>query len=377
MTETTWFKSIEGAQCLFAIDANVKTNGKKLLTNNDTPVVLEYLEDTGGTGAIESLIRSENYNNLIEERSFHLDYVRPVFENTIELPNEFTLFLKVRMLDSTIFLYSESSFFLALTSGSSTSIYNSAWRISHYISPNKVEGGLFNSRLYTAVLKGNISEKNVYLIANGSSEKIPEDSEAFEDVFKENITAIGSSPSSSWKPSAKILAFGLFDKVLTEDDIDVMSSAVDTEFYREIPILEGGMQHYKEYTKTDSRKSFVSDNKFFITYSVSEPENNFLKKFLSFSNISSPLESFDVSPYTKKQSLSIKDYVYEEGVPISTELFLYEIETGVLIETTKSDTKGFFQFENLDPDFSYIVRASDYKNQYSSITKDYLEYVKK
>ena len=67
----------------------------------------------------------------------------------------------------------------------------------------------------------------------------------------------------------------------------------------------------------------------------------------------------------------IGDHVYEEDQPIVTKLYLLVRNTGELVETTYSNTDGYFEFHNIDKTLEYVVISPHLQHQFNSIIKDY------
>ena len=68
---------------------------------------------------------------------------------------------------------------------------------------------------------------------------------------------------------------------------------------------------------------------------------------------------------------TISDYIFKEGVPISTLVFLYERKGGVLVAKSYSDENGYFEFKDVNADLEYVVTSNDTTYQFKSVIKNY------
>lgn len=183
-----------------------------------------------------------------------------------------------------------------------------------------------------------------------------------------NIPALGyiGYNSSTWIPQVDIVAYGAFDKYLSDVELSQVIEKAKKDAQSEI---------------SASFLPFYSMRSSILTYDVTynyhlETLNKVVNKLdhdrsnynLNINKIDNYLKSLNL---LYQHVIEITDIVMEESIPVSVKLYLYEKYSGVLIKTTLSDRKGRFTFTALNPNLDYIVTAHDPKLQFQSIIKNY------
>lgn len=362
---------IPGKDCIFAFDSTSEIAENKLkFSNNNQRFVNFYNGLNESTAGYTSGEIYEN-NTLKTYKSLNIKNTNLIFDTPIELPSTFTFILKCTLRTSSTFLSNSGvDYGLAFGTGDRGNSTDGYWRIKGFESgtdtpPEDVKRNMKNG-LHTVILKGDLDLREVYLITDFGTYQIPESSDAFNYFLKnQTYTTLGDSHTSTyWRTNTDIIAYGLFKGILSDEQIRQVLNKVESQFY--VP-FDQKFKVFEEGFSTDisslGLKSLSSPALTYITGSISREPT--LKTYLN------TLENVQTQNILFRNLKTISDTVLEENVPVVTTLFLHERHTGVLLKTTKSDKQGFFCFRDLDANLEYIIRASDDKYQYKSISKDY------
>ena len=390
-----WSKIKPDSECLFAIDSNSVLEADKLFFTNKPSRYLTFLKSKNRTriGTVRGQISQEG--GLVKEyKALKIDRTNLLFDYPLQLPNNFTIILKCTVNTSSKFLSNNGSDFgPAYKVDPNSSIpEEGSWVLEGFRPDTTILGNQrFEQRydLQTVILSGSIDSKNVYIETNYGKELIPANSESFRTfLVSQSLSTVGAGVGEpSWSLHADIIAFGVFSSILTEEEIEDILLEVDKDFL--IGYVNTGRnyktpQDYlhqgyfnikdKNYLDLEQHKipflgglSFKPDT-LFTNLKRGDPEEVLPILGVSLSDKISSLESLSV---LYRNMFSIRDIVLKEEYPIKTKLYLYEKNQGSLIKVTVSDQEGVFQFNNLNPELEYIVRASDNSYQFKSILKDY------
>ena len=373
----SWW-SIYNNTCLFAIDNNsgIYYNGTLLITSNGSLLNSEAKVPDKITKNITSGVTYKNFtiqhDYVYTYKSISFKKLNLIFNNPITLPNEFTLILKCKVNTRSVFLNKSLTVDNAgpVFEGpnyTNSSQYRFNWRISNFQTGNDYAEEvrkLDNPYIDTLIIKGNLSNRNVSFITSYGTYVVPSNSSAFTTFLQtqtyEVIGYLTSNPD--WSVDADIIAYGLFNKEFSTDQINTMLSKIDEEF-----LTSKIKTHYQ------SLNIFK-----FLTFNIS---STLIPINLSGVNYIKPVKVMDIplqlvdKVYIKDLMITdihaIKDYVYKENIGVRTTLFLYERESGELIYKTESDDTGYFEFNNLDKNLEYVVTSNDKTHQFKSIIKNY------
>lgn len=374
-----WWKTPLNCHCIFAIDNNSKVFKNKISFSNDTNRFLSFVNgDDKVTKSFTSGLISKDfvYKQPMEVfiyKSLNIDKTGLLFDNPITLPNNFTMILRCSVRDNSVLLANPIGVH-GLTFGTSTGESDRLWRVEGYVTGSNylanIKNRAFDNELQTVVIKGDISLKNVSIYTDYGEYKVPIESPAFQSFLRvQTYTSIGYTPSDTyWRPDVNLVLYGLFDKELTEEEVNILLETSDTQFL------------YKRNLTKNSRLNmyqslYIGFNKTTSQFSPLKMLLNTLYKTSSNHTISRSVFGLVNKTYASsmlyKNVTSIVDIVLEEGTPIRTTLYLHEKNTNALLKTTTSDLTGTFNFYNLSPEFEYIVTANDPKYQFQSIIKNY------
>ena len=400
----SWFE-IPEVNCLFALDYNseISENGKYIhLSNNNTKRLysqgyLKGLVSKEEIKAFESLdffLDHLNYN-IYKTLSFYKQNF--IFEEPIKYPtdstNEFTFVLKQRLRSSTKFLSEtelvQGKYGLSFTSTSSSDSYDDMWRFIDFeaITPGIKE--TFPPRVQrrpnyglvfdTVILRVNLNIGKGDLITTYGTFELPSSIINSPSALwtAPSFNMIGA-PDPAWKTDSDIVAYGFFDKALSDLQLESMLADINSELRlknlnsktRSGFLLKPVILDYNRHAKITN---FL--NKIKIQNSI------IVKKIFTDLEIDSPtVYSFISYPSEKvftsvnvydKTLISIKDQIFEENEPVRTKLYLYEKYSGSLLSTCYSTSDGFFEFRGLEESLEYVVTSYDKKYQFNSIIKDY------
>lgn len=365
----SWY-DIENVNCIFALDYNSEIdeiNSKIKFTNDNTRVLTAHNPELNSVK--KEIIKSYeiiNYSyseptNISEYKTLRLNKKMFNFDVPVELTNEFTLIIKCRVNTPSLILSATGEGLnhgpaFEATPLSSDSIYWYSWRIHSYQSgqdypyESRLKGS--SGTIVTMILKGNLGLKNVQMITNYGTYTIPTNSNSFNYFLKPQLLEVLGYVYSdlTWLPNINIVAYGLFDKELSETQVSTLLDTVDSDF----------LISKKDLNLKSNKKELLNFYKF---YKPQKLENTFRTEIFESEHI---IEDTSIKKYT-----SIKDYVFEENTPVITTLFLLERQTGRLVAKTTSNSNGYFEFININIDLEYIVVTPDKKYQYKSILKDY------
>lgn len=378
-----WWEGYSGINCTFAIDFNSVVTDDKVFFSNDSSKFLSFLNgQSKAKNASTKGFELENFTfknvDINQYKSLNISDTDLAFSEPQPIENEFTLILKCRVNQSTVFLCNTTSdygptFGVGLHNNTvSTGSDDWVWSCSGFLPPDKSPNkSVFDIK--TLVIKGNMSSKEVYFYTEYGTIQVPKNSTAFTTGFliPRTYSTVGYKiPDGRWRVNSDIIAYGIFDGILSDSQVENLKNSIDSEFKLNIiktKVLEEDfysqpiMLRDKFKTRIENLKTL--EERFQATKSV----RTFIKETVLDAE-KGQMYSYNI---LYKNTKSITDIVLEEGVPVVTKLYLYERHTGQLIKVTSSNSLGVFSFLDLEVDLEYIVRASDSKYQFHSIIKDY------
>lgn len=390
-----WSKIKPESECLFALDSNSVIEEDKIFFTNKPSRFLTFLGPKKRTrvGVVKGQVSREG-GAIKEFKALKIDRTNLLFDYPLQLPNNFTIILKCTVNTSSKFLSNNGTDFgPAYKVDPNSSIpEEGSWILEGFRSDSTVLGNKrFEERydLQTVILSGSIDSKSVYIKTNYGKELIPANSESYRTfLVSQSLSTVGAGAGEpSWGLHADIIAFGVFSSVLTEEEIQDVLLEIDKDFligYAATELNNKPPQTYipqgyfnikdKNYLDLDQHEipslemlHFKPDT-LFTNLKRGSPVEVFPIQGTSLSEKISSIDSFSV---LYRNMFSIQDIVLKEEYPVKTKLYLYEKNQGSLIKVTVSDQEGVFQFNNLNPELEYIVRASDNSYQFKSILKDY------
>lgn len=373
-----WWNIIPNASCVFAIDYDIvidNDSGAVGLSNNSDNFL--FVENYEINKVQKSNIVGYTENNFIPYyndklwvyKCLNLYKKNLIFRTPINIPEQFTMILKTKVISKSVFLNTTSSD----TSGhglvfegpdvSNSSDFRYNWRLPGYnsglnYSESFRKGGL--GAIETVILKGNLLTQDVTLITDYGVYTVPKSASAFTNFFNKQLNILGYTRASDFSPDANIVAYGLFNKEFNSDELSIVLNKIDENFL--IKKLDINLSEFKTYEYSNIN---IKSNRI----NIGEKSTMFYK---TINKINLTLENdIYISNLKIKNVSNIKDYVYKENVGVRTNLFLYERESGELIYKTESDDTGYFEFNNLDKNLEYVVTSNDKKHQFKSIIKNY------
>lgn len=375
-----WWEITSNCNCIFSIDSESIVTPKTITYSSNSLKLLTAIDGDNliSVGKTSGLIY-KNYKHQVPitsyfYKSLNIKQTNLLFKTPILLPNEFTFIMKAVIYSSSLWLSNAGTNY-GLTFGIGTGTTDSHWRIDGYETgadyPKALQDTMNTGNVHTVILKGNLAAKEVDFVTEYGTYRVPMESTSFQKFLQsQTYSTLGYNTGVPWRPHADVIAYGLFDKVFTQEEQDLVLKTIDTQFLiKEIPTYKSYLPWVELY-KT----------------SVQSTLSNFKPLEDVVLNIKFSSKRFNYSPVLKnspeiskiktedllyKNYEEIFDIVLEEGLPVQTKLYLYEKETGYLIKTTISDKSGNFSFHNLKKEFEYIVTANDPKYQFQSIIKNY------
>lgn len=378
-----WWEIPQNCNCTFALDATSKATSTKVFFAND-PLRYLTLESTTNrvyntvtTGLIHKNLKNEKPLNTHTYKSITVAKTNLVYDTPLLLPDNFTIVLKCKLKQSSVLMSNGGSYHgLTLGLGQYDQTDEGFWRIHGFNAGSEIYTKaqlvpFTGNYIQTVVLKGSISGRDITFKTDYGSFKIPVSSSTFTTGYLQNRTYshMGYSTSENWKPNLDIIAYGVFDNILSaEEEANVFAAIEDQFFISKHPFsFNSNLKYIKENFKipkeTLKPKLFLKDNFLEISEPV-EIFGNIVNKDIIKSNVITQQVLYSVFE-------NIHDVVLEEGIPVQVKLFLYERNTGVLIKTTMSNREGVFSFLNLNKDLEYFITANDNKYQFQSVVKNY------
>lgn len=383
----SWY-DIPGVNCVFSLDHNSRLNSSsasRVYYSNDVNRYLNVSSPSTTKVRKEFLTGMEIKNfdlsgSLVKSYlTLRLQNAFMTFQTPPKIPEEFTIFLKTKLNGPSIFLSSSDSesygpCFNYETLGQNDSFWYT-WRLAGYASgqnysPSLRETG--KNSISTLILKGSWVTKEALMITDYGTYTLNEETSnlfSSRSMFRDvPLLQMGYSSSGTWDPNANIVAYGLFDKDLSLEQLDKVIKDVDNEFLfsdETIKLNNSGIKldfSFKNYFK----KTSVYASNLHLT-----SKTKILKPFNIDYKTSSFVPEIPQTDIESPKRIDLKDFVYEEEVPVQTDLYLLERHSGQILKRTRSDTKGFFEFKSLDPELEYIIISPDVKYQYKSVIKDY------
>ena len=294
----------------------------------------------------------------------------------IKIPREFTMILKVKLYTSSTFLSNNGSNYGLIYGTGASEASDGLWRMYGYTSPQgnrnlqqRLKEDLPN--IFDVVLKGNAVTKSCTLSINGTTHVIPPSSGLFDNFLKPDYSfaTIGDSyGNTTWVPNADVIAYGLFDSEMSEEQLEQVFLNIDLQFKKTSVDRASKVFNILPIEPRKYKNTYGDYTTQLIEILKEKPITDYNKKFLYSLNI---LKGGTVYNVLYKNVHDIVDQVLEEGVPVAVKLYLYHKATGQLVKTTISSNSGWFSFYDLDEEQEYIVSASDNKKQFKSIIKDY------
>lgn len=376
-----WWEIPGNNTCLFALDYNSDFTKNSLFFSNNS----NYLTTLNGDNLLSKTIVSGytalNLKRILPIRvdsykSLKIDKTNLLFNTPLFLPNNFTIILKAKINGSSLLMSNNGdSYGLTFGTGEYNAASDSAWRIDGFRPEGnftKLEFDAVNKGyIQTVVLRGDIANKQVEFITDYGTFTVPQESTAFQKfLVSQTYTTLGYQHThTSWRPDLDIIAYGLFNKILTDEELDNLFTSVDNTFQIKSVVTHIETDVELKFSKTSHISSTFFENPHNVLLNIS-----YINKHISYAPKISP--GFDLLPLYTGDVLyedleHIVDVVLEEGVPVQVKLYLYEKETGSLLKTTVSDKQGNFSFLNLKKAFEYIVTANDPKYQFQSVIKNY------
>ena len=376
-----WWEVPQNCECLFALDTtSTYTSTRVFFANNNNRFLTNY---SGVNKAYASVTSGWKYKNLnitlpLKKhiyKSLTFNDVNMIFDSPMLLPNEFTILLKCRVNMTTVFLSNNGQDYGMVfgTDGNSSPI----WHIKDFVTDTleytrqQFDSAKFDN-IQTIILKGNLANKDVTFKTDYGLYRVPKDSPAFNSFLKsQTYTTLGHThTSTAHSLKVDIIAYGLFNKVISDEEEIQVDSTIDDNFLLPSKNIEFKNNIREHKTLLENIMASLS----FINLEMKNSLKNVYPKETRPFTTNFKLFEHEIKSAAKlyKNLKNISDIVLEEGLPAKqVTVFLNERNSGILLKTTKSDEKGEFSFYNLSSDLEYTVTANDSKYQFGSIIKNY------
>lgn len=378
-----WWEIPQNCDCLFALDSKsiLEDSGSKINFSNpssnffNTIGLVKNKVTQSNCHGFEVKDYLVNYNKLFKFSSLKLNDVVLTFKNPEPLITSRTWVLKCVVNGTTKLSSGEensTNYGLTFAVGREyNDIHNYNWRVigtntAQNLTIDNRKKLPYNSVIHTVVLKVDV-ETGVQSIESNLGTVIGNNDGVGLDI-NYVLKYIGYPSQPYTNPKVDIVAFGLFDKILSQEELTQVFEKIDTQFKNSADTLESKFKAYEGILLVDKEDMTApfKNEAYFGSYTIN--------KNMPQANINIDINIYNdhyIVHALYKNLKEIEDVVLEEGVPTSTKLFLYERKTGFLIKTTTSDINGFFKFYNLNENNEYLVTSNDNKYQFQSIIKNY------
>ena len=368
-----WYNVLPGVNCVFAMDYDCPVNYNGTIVNytNDNSKVLTALD-----GLVNKVYKTEfraykvkEYRYLLDTiykyKALRLDKVNFRAPDPIILPENCTVIFVGKVESSSIFMSRENRYNHGLCIDNHTNENSRhSWRIDSAIfrSPHKrteKDSTRFGTYVDTVILKGNKFTTNVECITSYGT--IKHNSNKYINQQAPNFSIIGFQ-DNLYKPDAYIVAYGVFDKQLSQEEIDTVLEKIDEQF-----LVSSSSSSSSSITVQKLSKYEVDLNSYLGTPNMLELKSHKVVEGSVLVDTEYYIKDININEYGE-----IKDYIYEEEEPTATKLFLIDRETGKYIATTFSNSNGYFEFKSIDKSREYLVVAPHLNYQFRAIVKDYI-----
>lgn len=371
-----WWEIPQNCNCLFALDSDstIDNSTRRLYFSNKVPLN-NYINLPGVSLDKVSKVTTSGLQKglFVHYKALRVDKIILEINTTISIPEETTWILVVKPL---------SKFSSLASAPNGTGNRGFEFRYDY---GGTRQGWTFNStfvkepvkqsdlqKFQTGIHKVDISTSRLLKTFKVNTNYGTDIVESSPGSFFSETNSFGnmrelkylSYNTSTWLPEVDIIAYGAFDKLLTEEELTEIYASIEASYIQSETgiILLKPLSYSRGFNMQIDR---VLKNP---AYQLKVRENITQRLLKNSSIISLPVRSLQV---LYKNLENISDVVLEEGVPVSVKLYLHEKNTGKLIKTTVSSLSGVFNFFNLKAELEYVVTAHDNKYQFQSIIKNY------
>lgn len=380
-----WWEIPQNCNCLFALDSEsqINSDGSVLNFSNTSD---NFLTARGGVkGRIfknkRMGFKAANHKNKLDSMYIYntlaIADTNLIFNTPINTTENSTWFLKCILRGKSILSQGDATitYGLLYEHNRSDYEYSRSWTTHNFSTPtlSVEERQTSGDTIHNVVISHDTSAREaIFLTDYGIFTKPVSPVEYFSNQFGSvhDVKMIGYSGGDEWSPKIDIIAYGLFDKVLSKEEIEAMFLQAEdsykvsekyTSFTSTIDIdlsgttLNTNLIKLKDLSSMNNLKNIHTPETGDLTISLDQTPSELRILQMLYSNIK-----------------NISDIILEEGIPaVKVKIFLFERNSGILLKTTESNSEGLFTFTNLNEDLEYLVTANDNKYQFSSIIKNY------
>lgn len=366
-----WYNAIPGVNCVFAMDYDcpVNYNGTVVNYTNDNSKTLTALD-----GLVNKVYKTEfsaykvkGYRYLLDTiykyKALRLDNINFRAPAPIILPENCTVIFVGKVESSSVFMSRENRYNHGLSiDNHNDGNYRHSWRIDSAIfrSPHNItekDSTKFGTYVDTVILKGNKFTTNVECITSYGTFK--HNSNGYINQQAPHFSIIGYQ-ENTFRPNAYVVAYGVFDKQLSQEEIDTVLEKIDEQFLVSSSSSSG-------ITVQKLSKYEVDLDSYLGTPNMLDIKSHKVLEGSVLIDTEHYIKDININEYGE-----IKDHVYEEEEPTATKLFLIDRDTGKHIATTFSNSNGYFEFKSIDKSREYLVVAPHLNYQFRAIVKDYI-----
>ena len=366
-----WYNILPGVNCVFAMDYDCPVNYNGTIVNytNDNSKTLTALD-----GLVNKVYKTEfsaykvkEYRYLLDTiykyKALRLDNINFRAPDPIILPENCTIIFVGKVESSSVFMSREDGYNNGLCiDNHNNENYRRSWGVDSAVfkslhNMTEKDSTRLGTYVDTVILKGNKFTTNVECITSYGT--IKHNSNGYINQQAPHFSIIGYQDNTN-KPDAYIVAYGVFDKQLSQEEIDTVLEKIDEQFLVSSSSSSSiTIQKLSEYE--------VDLDSYLGTSNIVELKSHKVIEGSVLIDTEYYLKDININEYGE-----IKDYIYEEEEPTATKLFLIDRDTGKHIATTFSNSNGYFEFKSIDKSREYLVVAPHLNYQFRAIVKDYI-----
>ena len=368
-----WYNILPGVNCVFAMDYDcpVNYNGTIINYTNNNSKTLTALD-----GLVNKAYKTEfsaykvkEYRYLLDTiykyKALRLDNINFRAPDPIVLPENCTIIFVGKVESSSVFMGREEIYNWGLRiDNSNNEDYRHSWRVDSAVFKSlhnitEKDSTRFGTYVDTVILKGNKFTTNVECITSYGT--IKHNSNKYISQQVPHYSIIGYK-DNIYRPDAYIVAYGIFDKQLSQEEIDTVLGKIDEQF-----LVSSSSSSSSSITVQKLSEYEVDLDSYLGTPNMVEIKSHKVVEGSALIDTEYYIKDININEYGE-----IKDYIYEEEEPTATKLFLIDRDTGKHVATTFSNSNGYFEFKSIDKSREYLVVAPHLNYQFRAIVKDYI-----
>lgn len=262
-----WWEIPQNCSCLFALDSEsiVEEEGTIIHFTNQ---IQNHLTPQNSVKnkvfkSIDFGFKTKDFKNLTEEifiyNTLKIDNINLILSTPVDTTNQCTWFLKVITRSQSVFSQGSgtNTHGLVIDNGGTDNYYGKNWYANAISSTRDipVKDRLLTDRsVHTVSISNDSVNQKVIFNTDYNVSSTPNNmSNYFNSEFgsRHNVHMIGYA-DTTWSPKADIIAYGLFDGILTEAELSQMADKAEEQF-----LIKTTSTGFKTYRPIDKKTIFT------------------------------------------------------------------------------------------------------------------------